>query len=79
MSETSGAIKLNSALNEQGAAEVLGVSVRTLQGWRVRGGGPRFCKLGRRIIYRPHDLSAFMDGCSATSTTEVDARRSAHD
>lgn len=28
------------------AAEVLGVSPRTLSGWRSRGGGPRFLKLG---------------------------------
>ena len=29
------------------AAAVLGISPRTLSGWRTRGGGPRFLKLGR--------------------------------
>ena len=37
----------DTALNENQAAELLGFSVRTLQSWRMQGGGPRYVKVGR--------------------------------
>lgn len=44
------------------AAAKLGVSNRTLEDWRCRGGGPLFVRLGRRLIrYRPCDLNTFVD------------------
>lgn len=47
-------------LDTSDAAEVLGVSPRTLEDWRWRGGGPPFFKLGRRMVrYRLEDLMAF--------------------
>jgi len=33
------------------AADSLGLSRRTLEGWRVSGGGPEFVRFGRRILY----------------------------
>lgn len=33
-------------MTEGEAADLLAVSVRTLQGWRFRGGGPRFVRVG---------------------------------
>jgi hypothetical protein len=42
------------------AADLLNVSVRTLQAWRVRGGGPRFVKLGRAVRYTLADLESFV-------------------
>ena len=48
------------ALSEREASQYLGpVSVRTLQDWRVRGIGPAYIKLGRRVAYEPADLDAF--------------------
>jgi DNA-binding transcriptional MerR regulator len=47
-------------LDTPDAAELLGISPRTLEDWRWRGIGPPFYKLGRRIVrYRAEDLLAF--------------------
>ena len=43
------------------AAAFLGVAIKTLANWRSMGAGPRFCRLGRVIAYRPEDLRAFVD------------------
>jgi predicted DNA-binding transcriptional regulator AlpA len=64
-----------SLLSEIEAARYLSVSVRTLQAWRVRGGGPIFCRLGLRAIrYRQSDLDAFVNLSTADSTSALDAR-----
>jgi hypothetical protein len=50
----------HSLMDTVDAAEVLGVSPRTLGDWRWRGGGPVFFKLGRRMVrYRMDDLLSF--------------------
>jgi hypothetical protein len=41
------------------AADELGLSPRTLEGWRRRGEGPAYLKIGRRVKYRPEDIEAF--------------------
>jgi predicted DNA-binding transcriptional regulator AlpA len=64
----------DSALTENQAAEFLGMSVRTLQAWRVRGGGPPYVKIGRAVRYRRRTLVAFQEQHTVTSTTEADAR-----
>jgi hypothetical protein len=49
-------------LGEREAAAYLGpVQVRTLQDWRVRGIGPAYSKLGRRVAYAVADLDAFLE------------------
>ena len=62
------------AINENQAAEFLGVSVRTLQAWRVRGGGPPYCKIGRAVRYQRRALVRFQEQHTVTSTTEAAAR-----
>lgn len=48
-------------LSEREAASYLGpVAVRTLQDWRIRGIGPAYAKLGRRVCYAVADLDAFV-------------------
>jgi hypothetical protein len=37
-------------LTEKELARLLGVSPRTLQGWRLRGNGPPFCVFSERCI-----------------------------
>jgi hypothetical protein len=59
--------------NEMQAAILLGVSVRTLQAWRVRGGGPPYVKIGRAVRYQRRALIAFQTDHTVTSTTDADA------
>lgn len=48
-------------LNEREAAAYLSpIAVRTLQDWRVKGIGPPYSKLGRRVAYDVRDLDAFL-------------------
>jgi integrase len=47
------------------AAEVLGSTVGTLQTWRWMGVGPRYRKIGRRVVYALGDLHAWMAAGSA--------------
>jgi hypothetical protein len=61
----------DSALNENLAADFLGLSVRTLQAWRVRGGGPRYTKIGRAVRYQRRELVAFQQLHTVSSTSEV--------
>lgn len=53
------------------AAEYLGLSPATLTTWRCRGGGPRFCRMGRAVRYRRADLDTFATSGRASSTSEV--------
>ena len=48
-------------LTEVQAADLLSLSVRTLQAWRTRAFGPAFVRAGRAIRYRRRDLFAWMD------------------
>jgi len=43
-------------LVEAQAAEILLMSVRTLQSWRCKEHGPPFLKIGRNIRYRYGDI-----------------------
>jgi hypothetical protein len=52
------------------AADRLGVSDRTLENWAVRGGGPRFIKAGRRVVYRIRDLDDWAAARERLSTSD---------
>ncbi|MFW9156463.1 helix-turn-helix transcriptional regulator [Corynebacterium striatum] len=43
------------------AAEFLQISPRTLEGWRRRGEGPKYSRLGTVVVYTIDDLQAFVD------------------
>jgi hypothetical protein len=48
-------------LTEKEAAAILGARVQTLRNWRWRGEGPRFHKIGLRLVrYHRADLAAFI-------------------
>jgi len=57
-------------MTEIDAALFLGLSVRTLQQWRVSGGGPRYTKLGRAVRYSPSDINAFVNAGARAHTSE---------
>jgi Helix-turn-helix domain len=52
------------------AAGFLRLAVSTLQNYRVDGGGPRFRKLNRRVLYSRKDLLAWTDSKSYASTSD---------
>ncbi|OGU22397.1 MAG: hypothetical protein A2580_02780 [Hydrogenophilales bacterium RIFOXYD1_FULL_62_11] len=64
-------------LTNDEAAEFLRLSPRTLEKQRVIGGGPRFRKFGRRVMYAVVDLETWADARSfeMTSDPEYSARR----
>lgn len=48
-------------LTPQAVAEVLGLTERTLERWRITGEGPRYIKLSRSTVrYLPEDLATFV-------------------
>lgn len=61
-------------LNSEEAARILRLSARTLERMRVEGSGPRYLKAGRgtkaRVLYRPADLDAWLEGRTFQSTSE---------
>jgi predicted DNA-binding transcriptional regulator AlpA len=57
------------------AAYLCGLSIRTLEALRVRGGGPRFVSLGRSVRYRRRDVIAFIDARVRASTSDPGAER----
>lgn len=54
---------MNEILTSQQLAERWGMSVGTLQNWRVKGKGPRHIKLGEgratKVLYRLDDIVEF--------------------
>jgi len=48
-------------LREQSAADLLSISIRTLQSWRIRNCGPPIVQVGRAVRYRRRDLIAWID------------------
>ncbi|WP_345801018.1 helix-turn-helix domain-containing protein [Microbacterium sp. AZCO] len=43
------------------AAEYLRQTPSALNQWRVARRGPRFVRIGKRVLYRQSDLTAFVD------------------
>ena len=63
---------LDRLMDERKAAGLLCYSVRALQNWRVRGGGPRFVKVsGRSVRYRRRDLLAWIEERTRSNTSEA--------
>lgn len=57
-------------LNEKEVAECLGVAPATLRKWRTTGEGPRFLKIGRRVVYDVEVIQAFVARCERGSTSD---------
>lgn len=60
-------------LTEAETADLLRISSRTLQRWRVEGCGPTFCKLGRRVVYARSSVLVFAHAHERGSTSEAKA------
>jgi predicted DNA-binding transcriptional regulator AlpA len=59
------------------SADILGMSERTLEGWRVRGGGPAYRRFGRSVRYTMADLLAWAQENTRRSTPTREPRPSA--
>jgi hypothetical protein len=46
-------------LDQKALADRWLVSPRTLEQWRWQGRGPRYLKIGGRVVYRQQDIEAF--------------------
>lgn len=62
-------------LSNQQAAMFLNLSPRTLEKYRVIGGGPIFRKFGRRVVYARTDLEAWAGLRACDSTSDPAFRR----
>ncbi len=49
------------------------LSPRTLDKWRTQGRGPRWVKIGSKVLYERADLDAYREACRRRSTSEVAA------
>ncbi|HKI68023.1 MAG TPA: helix-turn-helix domain-containing protein [Verrucomicrobiae bacterium] len=56
-------------VDEFQAAEFLGVSVKTMRTWRLRGDGPPFGKFGRSVRYRWSTLTGWANSRERNSTS----------
>ncbi len=57
------------------AAAILGLSPRTLEKFRVHGGGPAYRKFGGRVLYALEDLDAWAALAVCTSTSDPSPSR----
>ena len=57
-------------LTNDEAADYLRLSPRTLEKQRVLGGGPKFRKFGRRVMYAVTDLDAWAEDRSYETTSD---------
>lgn len=49
--------------NDQ-AASLLGLQPQTLHNWRHQRKGPRYHKIGRRVVYFLEDINKYSENCS---------------
>lgn len=60
-----------SLINEEAAAAFLDLSVRSMQGFRYKGGGPKFVRLSSRCVkYRRVDCREWSETKLRTSTSD---------
>lgn len=55
--------KNSNGLDTAKAARYLGVSESLLRKFRQNGGGPRYCKVGTKVVYRIRDLDDYLEKC----------------
>jgi len=75
--EESSSRQIPTVLDTRAAADFLGVSARTLEGFRVRGGGPRFVKIGGAVRYRVTSLEEYLQHQERASTADTGQGNSA--
>ena len=56
------------------AAAHLGVPKRTLEAFRLTGGGPKYAKCGRKVRYRIDWINSWLEGRVVQNTAEAKQR-----
>lgn len=64
----------NALLTEAQAAQVLSLSIRTLQSWRGRGSGPQFVRAGRAVRYRRSDIEEWVESNTVSPVATAGVR-----
>ena len=68
-------IQSQSLLTTEQAARLLALSRRTLEKWRLTGGGPQYRKIGARAVrYARADLDAFSEADVRASTSDTQSK-----
>lgn len=60
-------------LDSKQLAEELGNRVNTIEGWRVKGIGPKYLKLNGLVRYRREDIDVWIEAQVRSSTSQVAA------
>lgn len=58
-------------LRTREASQYLSVSTSRLEKLRLTGGGPRYLKLGKTVVYDPADLDAWLNAHRRVSTSKA--------
>jgi predicted DNA-binding transcriptional regulator AlpA len=61
---------LSRYLRTSEAAHFVGLSIRTLEKHRTYGTGPRYSKLGGRVLYKLEDLQTWVERGAKASTSD---------
>jgi len=64
-------------LNTDEAAEFLGVKPNTLEVWRTKKKGPKYSKIGSRVLYDINDLEEYFSSRSVHTRDTAPQLRSA--
>ena len=65
-------------INQKQAAEHLGLPERSLENYRLRGGGPPFYKLGARVVYESTELDVWLAARRRMNTSDRGAAAPPH-
>ena len=58
-------------LTEKHTGKAINTAPSTLRAWRVKGKGPRYYKIGGKILYKQSDLDAWIEAQARTSTSQA--------
>jgi phosphopantetheinyl transferase (holo-ACP synthase) len=58
-------------LNQKQLAVRWSISEASLERWRCEGIGPRYLKIGGRVLYRQIDIDAYEESCLQISTSKT--------
>lgn len=68
---------IKSFLSEKALEEITGISTKTWQRYRTKGGGPKYIKIGSRVLYDPADINSYLESKKVASTSAYQGGRNA--